>query len=1693
MSFLQKKQLIFPILQLIISIFLAPTVFAADTDGDGLDDTVDNEINTTIETPTVTYPTEDQIYNSGKITFSGTAEANTEVDVELSGSTICTDQAVNGSGSWTCGTTVSPDGAYTLIITAGYNGNNSTIVSSTRNFTLDTTAPELSETVVVTNPTSDTTPEYIFNSTEAGTITYGSDCTSTTYTTASAGDNTITFDTLAPDTYSDCTITVTDSAGNTSDTLEINTFEIDTTPPVISEITAITSPTNNDTPTYIFETDQTGTITYGGDCSSDTTAAASGSTTAITLNTLADGTYTNCTIIVTDTSGNQSNTLEIADFTIDTAAPALTTVTISSDNSTSTLAKVDDTITVNFTAAGAITNITSTILGQTATITDLGSNSYTSTITAETGRTEGTVTFTIDYEELSPTNTATTVTAVTDSSSVTFDETGPTLTEITPVTSTLTGIANITNDSSPEYTFNSTEGMGTFSSSCIDGSTFQFYTTGEQTITLNTLADNTYNGCYVFGYDRAGNISNTLTLSSFEIDTIKPSLKEITPITTPTNDTTPDYTFTTSEDISEILYFSDCSSTSTSLDSGENTITLEELSEGTYSDCDFIAVDKAGNLSTALDITSFEIDTTPPEISETTAIDTFTNDNTPTYTFTTDETGTIAYYGECTSSTTTASSTGTQTIIFDNPLSDGLHSNCEITVTDDANNTSTALEVTDFTVDTTAPVFNNIAVTSNNAFNASYAKPDDTLTFTLALSNTDTSGGGTITFDIGTTTGLTATIAATDTAAINHTATYTIDSNENGAISVTDISFTDNVAYSITGFSSTTPTPTVIIDTTSPTHDSTAVVSSGNSDTSISWAKAGEGVIYTLNFSEAVTVTVNSSSTANNITTLVNEINESIKAPGSTGTTSGTIIFQAVSSDNGVVTPSNIDFSFFDAAGNQLDITSLGTITGDPVQTDTTPPTLPTVTIASNNTDPTWAKTNETITVTFTSDEIIRNQTGTILTETSTLTDTSGATNWTSALFTNGDETEGDVPFTLDFEDRAGNAGTQVTTTTDSSAVEFDRTDPYVSVVSIASSNTLYTDDAPTYYAKEDDTITLTFSTDRAIKDPVGTLFGKTPTISSSSDKKDWTLTVTTEATDTEGTVPFNLEIYDLAGNDDLTLTLTSTTDGSTIIYDRTNPTPPTTTTDKLGAETTDFKHRFNATYTFSGQNDLQSNGVSAGSGIWKYDTRFYNPDNGGTDSGINASETVLFTNNSYTPSSTIAPDDDPYELYVNITDKAGNQSGETLLYSQYYTIGISGTVTDQNGNPLNKVIVQVVARYNDNCDTGIEVCSATTDSDGGYSIILQKDRSYNVSFFNPTYYMQKTEITVAQDDAEESPSLQQITSPRQRQTSDQTIIIQTSQTQDAGTKTVATEISVNSLSGQVTITQSGSDIIVTSLSRITNISTNNTDVSITDNGDNTYTITGAGSAISSYSEGKTEGFTPRQEFTNNGQTSSFTSGTSRIGIENIPGNGKALFTPRGIQRSDKFTSGKFWTEEESKAHRDKANKPIPSKIATYENINGFELFSDYISGKLGLTKVKAAAESKRQATTKRFQIARKNIIIKKEEPKTSLTTFSEGLEKVEKKPTGLVTKKTEAAYHAVNKRLHDKQKKKDIFARKRDTSSIAPSRIKHKSVDTVQLRIGGKGISMKNFFKNQYDPGPKIAKGIRGKRLISKKQTINN
>ncbi len=136
-------------------------------------------------------------------------------------------------------------------------------------------------------------------------------------------------------------VTIIDQYGNTqgpfsgSDVQKTITAAAPTSPITIYQATAVPSLTASTNPIYSFVSTAPGTIHYAGDCTSQTTSAASGTNTVM-FNTLAMGTHTNCTITVTDQYGNTSNQLVVSPFTIGniSSAPVTPPVATTSSNST---------------------------------------------------------------------------------------------------------------------------------------------------------------------------------------------------------------------------------------------------------------------------------------------------------------------------------------------------------------------------------------------------------------------------------------------------------------------------------------------------------------------------------------------------------------------------------------------------------------------------------------------------------------------------------------------------------------------------------------------------------------------------------------------------------------------------------------------------------------------------------------------------------------------------------------------------------------------------------------------------------------------------------------------------------------------------------------------------------------------------------------------------------------------------------------------------------------------------------------------------------------------------------------------------------------------------------------------------------------------------------------------------------------
>ena len=147
---------------------------------------------------------------------------------------------------------------------------------------------------------------------------------------------------------------------------------------------------------------------------------------------------------ITDLAGNTYAAGAVTEnggvHTTDDVVPTLSPVTIASDNTVTTLAKVDDTVTISFTSNELITTPAVAdvqIDGNNADAVDCthgGSSSVcTATRVMQALDTEQAVVFTIDFDDVAG-GSGVQVTAITEGSNVTFDETAPTISNVTAST-----------------------------------------------------------------------------------------------------------------------------------------------------------------------------------------------------------------------------------------------------------------------------------------------------------------------------------------------------------------------------------------------------------------------------------------------------------------------------------------------------------------------------------------------------------------------------------------------------------------------------------------------------------------------------------------------------------------------------------------------------------------------------------------------------------------------------------------------------------------------------------------------------------------------------------------------------------------------------------------------------------------------------------------------------------------------------------------------------------------------------------------------------------------------------------------------------------------------------------------------------------------------------------------------------------
>ena len=395
------------------------------------------------------------------------------------------------------------------------------------------------------------------------------------------------------------------------------------------------------------------------------------------------------------------------------------------------------------------------------------------------------------------------------------------------------------------------------------------------------------------------------------------------------------------------------------------------------------------------------------------------------------------------------------------------------------------------------------------------------------------------------------------------TASYTTHASDTEGAVAFSIAFTNKAGIAGTADIDVDGSSSVFYDETAPTL-STVSIASDNVDASGgsigTHANPGDEVIITLVASEAISQPVVSFESGPDAPD-----DASITYTNASGDKrSWTAKYTAHADDTeGLIT---FAISFVDVAG--VEGTPVIAVTNSPpggsVTFDKTPPQLLTVTIASNNNatisglPTTLANTDDTVILTIISNEAIQEPVVVFNSGASAITNsgvgitytnaTGNKKNWTAHYTPHTSDTEGDVTFTVDFKDLAGNSGGQVTSLTGGDSVEFDDTAPTLSVGSIISSNPTNT------LAKAGELITLTFTANTAIHTPVVTFKSGGVAITDTSidyvntTGNTWTARYTTNANDNNGDVSYDIAYQDLATNSGTNVT------GGCLLY--TSPSP---------------------------------------------------------------------------------------------------------------------------------------------------------------------------------------------------------------------------------------------------------------------------------------------------------------------------------------------------------------------------------------------------------------------------------------------------------------------------------------------------------------------------------------------------------
>ncbi|MBT5224294.1 MAG: T9SS type A sorting domain-containing protein [Candidatus Marinimicrobia bacterium] len=460
-------------------------------------------------------------------------------------------------------------------------------------------------------------------------------------------------------------------------------------------------------------------------------------------------------------------------------------------------------------------------------------------------------------------------------------------------------------------------------------------------------------------------------------------------------------------------------------------------------------------------------------------------------------------------------------------------------IEDRAGNTASAVSLhtsgNSVIFDSVVPTLSTVSISSDNAISDDQAKVNDTVTLSFTATGNESLQTPVVTIDGENTT------EAQDSNDYTWTATKLMDAEDNEQDVEFRIAFKDLAANSgtaVVAVAGTGASTSVMFDATDPVINSTTLETTNDYDDEL--ATTDDVII--INISSALALySIKDAAIAGQ--------SVSDQTTVATNVTSWTVNHTvAGTEDDGYA---NYTYTAVDLAGNTTTVTSASS----DIRIDNTAPELNTIEIYSDNDDITQAKIDNIVTVKVVANEQLRiDPVISIRGNNATITAAGDGITYYGAYQMDNLDTEGAVAFTITFENTLGVPGSTITddgsgsTTSNASAVTFDRTAPTLSAVTISTNND------NTAYAKEGSIITLSFTaanTENLLADPTVTILTEAAAVSGSG--ASWAATYTATTGDNEGTVPFTIDFFDYAGN--AGTQVDAIVSGDDVIFDETVPT----------------------------------------------------------------------------------------------------------------------------------------------------------------------------------------------------------------------------------------------------------------------------------------------------------------------------------------------------------------------------------------------------------------------------------------------------------------------------------------------------------------------------------------------------------